>query len=238
MAERELQGRTLDQLLERFAELVSLADGAPGGEAIVSRDEMGQIENELKARGPDHTNGLMSLAMHSDETVRMEAMAALFRIMTGNPDVDARLVHQVAVATNAPFLKTMSSTRQVEGMPPKKLAALTTAKLVERFVEIGLAQEEANLYDEIDKYNRLFDKMQDVVKELRGREGDQRSALLPLYDHPNLQVRLKAVKNSLALAPEEGRCVLQAIADSKRQPHAFEAGMSLRNLDDGIFNPT
>jgi hypothetical protein len=49
---------------------------------------------------------------------------------------------------------------------------------------------------------------------------------------------LKAVKNSLALAPEEGRRVLQAIADSRDYPYAGEAGMTLRALDEGIFQPT
>lgn len=123
-------------------------------------------------------------------------------------------------------------------MSPDKLKALTTEELVERFVAIGFAQEQADLYDDIGEFNLLFKKMQDVVGELRSREGDQRSALLTLYDHPNLQVRIKAVKNTLALAPEEGRRVLQAIADSQRQPQAGEAGMSLRNLDAGIFKPT
>lgn len=123
-------------------------------------------------------------------------------------------------------------------MSPDKLKALTTEELVERFVAIGFAQEQADLYDDIGEFNLLFKKMQDVVGELRSREGDQRSALLTLYDHPNLQVRIKAVKNTLALAPEEGRRVLQAIADSQRQPQAGEAGMSLGNLDAGIFKPT
>jgi len=118
------------------------------------------------------------------------------------------------------------------------LKELTVEQLVERFVAIGFAQEQADLYDDIGEFNRLFKKMQEVGGELRSREGDQRSALLTLYDHPNLQVRLKAVKNSLALAPQEGRRVLQAIADSQRQPQAGEAGMSLDNLDEGIFKPT
>jgi len=118
------------------------------------------------------------------------------------------------------------------------LGELSVEQLVERFVAIGLAQEQADLYDDIGEFNRLFKKMQEVVGELRNRAGDQRSALLTLYDHPNLQVRIKAVKNTLALAPEEGRRVLRAIADSQRQPQAGEAGMSLRNLDAGIFKPT
>ena len=115
---------------------------------------------------------------------------------------------------------------------------LSVEELVNRFIELGLAQDKALLHDEIAEFSRLFDKMQNVVHELKSREGDQRRALLSLYDHPNLQVRLKAVKNSLAVAPEEGRRTLQAIADSREYPQAGEAGMSLRNLDRGIFKPT
>jgi Domain of unknown function (DUF2019) len=118
------------------------------------------------------------------------------------------------------------------------LQDLSVEELVGRFVEIGLAQDKALLYDEFAKFNRLFEQMQDVVQELKRRPDDQREALLDLYDHPNLQVRLKAVKNSLALAPEEGRRVLQNIAGSREYPQAMEAGMSLDNLDLGIFKPT
>jgi hypothetical protein len=118
------------------------------------------------------------------------------------------------------------------------LQNLSVEELIDRFVEIGLAEDKAALYDEIAKFNRLYGQMQDVVQELRSRGGDQRQRLLALYEHPNLQVRLKAVKNSLALAPEEGRRVLQAIADSRDYPYAGEAGMTLRALDEGIFQPT
>jgi hypothetical protein len=119
-----------------------------------------------------------------------------------------------------------------------KLSDLTVEQLVARFVELGLAQDKALLYDEIGKFNRLFDQMQGVVQELRSRSGDQRHALFSLYDHPNLQVRLNAVKSSLALAPEEGRRVLRVIADSRHYPQAGDAGMCLSNLDEGIFKPT
>jgi Domain of unknown function (DUF2019) len=115
---------------------------------------------------------------------------------------------------------------------------LSVEELVRRFVEIGLAQDKALLYDELAKFSRLFEQMQEVVQELKRRPDDQRQALFGLYDHPNMQVRLKAVKNSLALAPEEGRRVLQDIADSHEYPQAMEAGMSLDNLDQGIFKPT
>jgi len=49
---------------------------------------------------------------------------------------------------------------------------------------------------------------------------------------------LKAVKATLAVAPEAARQELQAIADSREYPQAGEAGMSLWNLDRGIFKPT
>jgi hypothetical protein len=80
--------------------------------------------------------------------------------------------------------------------------------------------------------------MQHVVDELRVRKGDQRRALLALYDHPSVQVRLKAAKATLAVAPLEARAALEAIRASNWQPQALDAGMSLRNLDNGVFKPT
>lgn len=112
MGERKLQGRTVDQLAERFAELALAAEKASADKAAGFRNEIQDIEDELKARGSDHHTDLLPLAMHLDETVRFEAMAATFRMMTGNPEVDARLVRQVAVATKAPFLEKTSSTRR------------------------------------------------------------------------------------------------------------------------------
>ncbi|MGH6737332.1 MAG: DUF2019 domain-containing protein [Methyloceanibacter sp.] len=118
------------------------------------------------------------------------------------------------------------------------LGKLSIEELFERYVAIGFAEEDAVLYDDTPGYNRLFRKEQAVVDELRSRPGDQRRLLLALYDHENLWVRLSAVRNSLVFAPEEGRRVLQEIVDSKRQPYAGDAGMTMRALDRGIFKPT
>lgn len=237
MGERKLQGRSVDQLAERFAELVHLAERAPEAEAAGPRDEMQDIEEELKARGEDHHTDLLPLAMHSDETVRFEAIAATFRMMTGNSEVDAKLVQRVAIATNAPFLKRTSSAMHVPRMPREILETLTTEELVDRFVAIGLAQDEANVYGEINKFNRLFDQQVLVVLELKSRDGDQRQKLLALYDHPNLQVRLNAVNSTLALATVEARRVLQAVVDSKDVAYAGDAGMTLSALDRGLLKP-
>lgn len=53
-----------------------------------------------------------------------------------------------------------------------------------------------------------------------------------------MQVRLKAAKNTLAVAPQAARETLEAIANSHEFPQAGEAGMSLWNLDQGVFKPT
>jgi hypothetical protein len=123
-------------------------------------------------------------------------------------------------------------------MTQSKLELLTVAQLVERFIEIGVAQDNALLENAISRFNRLFDQKTSVLQELKSRAGDQRRALMKLYNHENLQVRLNAVKATLALEPTQARAALQAIADSKRYPQAGDAGMSLWNLDQGIYKPT
>src|SRR3954449_7955505 len=87
-------------------------------------------------------------------------------------------------------------------------------QLVERFVSIGLAQYEALYVVDIRKFNRLYREMEDVRHELKRREGDQRRALLPLLDHPNLQVRMKAANSVLAISPQLARKALESVRDS------------------------
>jgi Domain of unknown function (DUF2019) len=118
-----------------------------------------------------------------------------------------------------------------------KLEQMTTDQLVTRFAAIGIAQDQAELMGEIGKFNSLYRQMDATEKELRRRGREARLALLRLYDHPNMQVRLKAAKRTLGVAPEAARKVIQAIYDSKWYPQAGEAGMSLWNLDRGVFKP-
>jgi uncharacterized protein DUF2019 len=123
-------------------------------------------------------------------------------------------------------------------MKRTKLENMTVDQLVERFDAIGLDQDTALAMGATAKFNRLFDEMEIVENELKVRDGDQRRALLRLYDHPNAQVRLNAVKATLVLAPEAARRMLQAIADSNEFPQAGDAGMTLVNLERGIFKPS
>mgnify|MGYP005810870763 CR=1 FL=1 len=118
-----------------------------------------------------------------------------------------------------------------------KLDDMTIEALVERFAEIGIAQDEALFHDQYSKYNRLYDKMVAVDGELRRRGIEARRALGRLYSHPNVQVRLKAASRTLAVFPIEARQVLQSIYDSKWYLQSGHAGMTLEALDDGTFKP-
>jgi cytochrome c oxidase assembly protein Cox11 len=123
-------------------------------------------------------------------------------------------------------------------MKRNDLRDMTADQLVELFARIALDQDHAIRLDDNAKYSRLFWLMEAVEEELKVREGDQRRALLRLYDHANSQVRLAAAKATLAVAPEVARRLLRTIADSNDNPQAGDAGMSLVNLDRGIFKPT
>lgn len=118
------------------------------------------------------------------------------------------------------------------------LQTMTVVELVERFTALGVGQFEAELSSNIPKNNRLLLQMRDVTEELKRRPGDQRSALLPLFDHTNIQVRLMAARLTIAIAPAAARQVLQDIIESRRQPQALDAGMALRNIDTGVFKPS
>ena len=83
-----------------------------------------------------------------------------------------------------------------------KLEQMTTDQLVTRFAEIGIAQDQAELMGEIGKFNSLYRQMDATEKELRRRGQAARLALLRLYEHPNMQVRLNAAKRTLGVARE------------------------------------
>jgi|ERR1700722_20966843 hypothetical protein len=109
--------------------------------------------------------------------------------------------------------------------------------LVERFAVLGVEDDQAEKVDDIAKCNRVRRQMELIAKELKSRPGDQRRALVTLYDHPNIQVRLSAAKYTLAVEPEKARRLIEAIAESRCFPQAGDAGMCLVLLDRGIFVP-
>jgi len=123
-------------------------------------------------------------------------------------------------------------------MAPSSLKKMTGQKLVQKYIEIGLAQDEALLMDEYGKFSRLFESRGAIEKELQSRDGDQRRILLGLLTHPNEQVRLNTAKATLAIAPAEARRTLELLARMSVGPQSGDAGMCLSNLDRGVFKPT
>lgn len=113
----------------------------------------------------------------------------------------------------------------------------TVAELVDHFAMTCVAQNDALFRDEISKFNHLYDQMVEIAEELKSRPEDQRRALLALHNHRDIQVRLQAARMTLAVAPQESRQVIEAIAASKWYPQAGDAGMSLLGLDRGEYVP-
>lgn len=67
------------------------------------------------------------------------------------------------------------------------------------FTQLAIQQDDA-LDGDVPEVTRLFWLLENVKAELKRRPGDQRAALLALYDHqPNMQVRVKAAKATLAV---------------------------------------
>jgi len=122
-------------------------------------------------------------------------------------------------------------------MTTASLDRASVQELVARFVSIGLAQYDALYVVDTKKFNRLYREMEDVRNELKRRQGDQRRALLPLLNHPNLQVRMKAANSVLAISPSLARKALESVRDSRIFPQAADAGMTLSALEDGTFVP-
>lgn len=134
-------------------------------------------------------------------------------------------------------------------MTEGNLGVLSTDQLLNRFTEIGIAQERAidnltlRLWDsqgedqDTSEIDRLFVDMKAIDEELRKRGRHARLALTQLFNHRNIQVRLSAAKLTLGVAPLEARKVIEEISQSKIYPQAGDAGMTLDNLDSGFFKP-
>ena len=123
-------------------------------------------------------------------------------------------------------------------MSASKLSNLSVSSMVDRYTKIAIDQDHALEYFEIGKYNRLYKQMRAIEEELKSRAGDQRRALLALFSHENVQVRLQAATATLAIEPGTARQLIETIAASQKYPHAGHAGMRLLALDRGIFKPT
>jgi hypothetical protein len=123
-------------------------------------------------------------------------------------------------------------------MNSREIAQMSVERLVARFSEVCIDQDQALLYSDIAKFNRLYSQMVAIRDELKSRPGDQRRALLSLFDHENAQVRLQAARAALAVEPAAARSVIESIANGRKFPQAGDAGMTIENLDSGFYKPS
>ena len=122
-------------------------------------------------------------------------------------------------------------------MTKMALDKLTVDELVERFEDICMKQYQGILRRKTAEYNVLYAKMDSVDAELKRRGAEARLALLGLYGHPNVQVRLKAAIRTLAVAPDPAKQVLKEIAESYQFPQAADAALMLDSSNFGSFVP-
>jgi hypothetical protein len=111
-------------------------------------------------------------------------------------------------------------------------------RLVEEFANSCKAQGEALLGGDVNTHNRHYRDMAAIRDELKSRPGDQRRALLALYESDNPYIRLQAARATYALAPDAARAVIEEVANSKNYPFAGHAGMALWAIDEGISKPS
>lgn len=121
-------------------------------------------------------------------------------------------------------------------MSALNLKRLSVEQLVERFTSIALDQDDALEADDDAKFARLYQKMDAIKDELKAR--GERRALLPLLDHKNAQVRLKAAIATLAVAAKAAREALQVMSDRNEYPQAADARGMLNALDEGTYEPS
>jgi hypothetical protein len=233
------------ELLERFAALAIKEDGA----GIETRDrhywKIEAIEDELRWReGDEGLRALLSLYTHPHIAVRARAADGTRQI---EPELSRSRLEAIdddgwtpeggptGVVPGGP-VHAKARGRAARGKRVL-LGKMTAAELVERYVAISLEQYKAIDWDEISRFNRVFVLRHAVEAELKRREGDQRRALLPLLEHRNLQVRLNAATDTLAVAPEAARRALETIRDTHWMPYAADAASRLRRLDEGRFKP-
>jgi hypothetical protein len=123
-------------------------------------------------------------------------------------------------------------------MKSPHIQQVPTPDLVARFAVLCVEQDEALLYSAISKLNKLIKQMWAIEDELKSRPGDQRRALVSLFEHENAQVRLQAARATLAVEPAAARSVIESIAQGRKFPQAGDAGMTIENLDSGFYKPS
>lgn len=111
------------------------------------------------------------------------------------------------------------------------LPTLSLDDLLARYVELCVLREQAERFRRIAKENRYITAIWAIEAELKARPGDQRAALVRLFDHDNRQVRVQAACTVSRFAPELARPALDIIVKTGLAPYSYQARERLMFLD-------
>ncbi len=116
---------------------------------------------------------------------------------------------------------------------------MSNNEIFDYFIEISKKRTEADKNMDLETYNKIFYIILEIRSEFKSRPGDQRSVLIPLIFHQNLQVRLNASLATLAITPD-ALMMLRAIAalDVAWEPEQIEALRMVEAIDEGRYIPT
>ncbi len=119
----------------------------------------------------------------------------------------------------------------------EKIENMSNDDIVNYFLELSYKKKETDYFMDTYTYSKIFKILEEIELELKSRPGDQRSILIPLIGHPNLQVRLNASAATLAITPD-ALTMLRAIAALGWDPERSAAISLVNAIDDGIYTPT
>ena len=107
----------------------------------------------------------------------------------------------------------------------KRMDRMETSELIERFIQAAQGYEEELDRCSVRKANRHTVTRERIVEELKRRGAEQ--ALLGLFDHPSLIVRVAAATYALGFAPDAAVPVLEDIKENSRGIPATDAWSAL-----------
>ena len=122
-------------------------------------------------------------------------------------------------------------------MKASTLETLSNNELVTRFAAAAKERGAAVLNSETRRANRMFDQMRAIDSVLRTRGRDARLQLLRLMDDKDRFVRYYSALYLLGMVPERARAIIEWNHKYWFDALAGDAGMTLHNLDTGVFKP-
>jgi hypothetical protein len=117
------------------------------------------------------------------------------------------------------------------------LSGLESEELVKQFAEAAKKMAAAVLNSETQDTNRIFRHMEAIDVLLRSRGREARLLLTSFLDDDDRFVRYYAAQYLLGLVPDRARAIIEWNYKYGFDAIAFDAGMTLYNLDTGVFKP-